>query len=390
MSGELREAVERYDPAPDADVLREGLALLDVLTAKLAAAAGRFDAEVGYEAEGAVSLTGWLRGHAGLSSSDAGRLARTAKRCRQLPVTAAAWESGALSGAQVQAIVANVSDRTVGLFAEHEPEVVPVLVPLTVPDTVTAMQLWRQRAEAQLDDGQPAGSDERLHLSRTMAGRRELSGSFEADGGSVIETALRLATTRDDDGETRTPAQRRADALVDLCQWYLDHHGHAGAGRHRPHVNVIVDVDDFHAGGSGQLDDGTLLPRPSVERLLCDCALHRVVRDQTGSIVDYGRATRSIPVNLWAALVVRDRGCRHPGCDRPVEWCDGHHVNVHWEHGGETNLDNLVLLCRRHHTLAHRPGWSDELLPDGTYQVNGPDGRTRTTAIPGTLLGAAA
>ena len=68
----------------------------------------------------------------------------------------------------------------------------------------------------------------------------------------------------------------------------------------------------------------------------------------------------------------------------PPEWCDAHHVWP-WEEGGPTSLDNLVLKCRRHHTLGHKPGWSDKLLPDGTYEVTDPNGRVWQTRPPGML-----
>jgi HNH endonuclease len=55
-------------------------------------------------------------------------------------------------------------------------------------------------------------------------------------------------------------------------------------------------------------------------------------------------------------LAVRDRSCRFPGCDRPPTWCDAHHIK-HWLHLGRTDLENLILLCRRHHTLVHQRGF---------------------------------
>jgi hypothetical protein len=98
-------------------------------------------------------------------------------------------------------------------------------------------------------------------------------------------------------------------------------------------------------------------------------------------LLDYGGATRTLPAPLWNALVVRDEGCRVPGCDRPSAWCDGHHVR--WvEHGGPTRLGNLVLACRKHHTLLHTPGWRAHLDDDGTFTVSDPRGRVRTTSPP--------
>jgi hypothetical protein len=208
--------------------------------------------------------------------------------------------------------------------------------------------------------------------------------SLDPEGGNDVRTALRLAETRDGDGDERTPAERRADALVDIARHFLDSQQTAAGGRHRPHVNVVITLDELearHAGG--RFDDGNTVAPSTVEALLCDCNIHRVVTDGAGTILDYGRATRTTPVNQFNALLVRDVRCRVLGCDVPGARCDAHHV-IPWEDGGPTDLDNLVLKCPRHHHLHHRPGWHDKLLPDGTYVVTDPSGRTRTTRPPGT------
>jgi hypothetical protein len=95
-------------------------------------------------------------------------------------------------------------------------------------------------------------------------------------------------------------------------------------------------------------------------------------------------STRTVPVNLWNALVVRDEGCRWPGCDRPPGWCEAHHVQW-FSAGGATRIDNLVMLCSRHHHRLHQPGWDAKLTPDGAFRVTHPDGTTRTTHPPGAL-----
>ena len=201
-------------------MLIEAFALADRLNAKLLTAVGEHDVAELWRNDGATSMTAWLRHHTRRSGRDAARCARTARRLRELPVTAAAYRDGALSGGQVQAIVANLKDRTVDLFADHEAQLVPELARLSVADTAVAMQDWARRADAVLgDDPEPVLPERSLHLSRILDGRRELSGSFDPEGGAVIATALRLAATRDVDGEPRrSPAQRRGDALVDVCR----------------------------------------------------------------------------------------------------------------------------------------------------------------------------
>ena len=88
----------------------------------------------------------------------------------------------------------------------------------------------------------------------------------------------------------------------------------------------------------------------------CDSTVSRIVMDGESQVVDVGRATRTIPPALRRAVVARDRTCMAPGCGRLPEHCDVHHV-VFWEHGGETSLENTVLLCRHHHRLVHLKHW---------------------------------
>lgn len=386
MSGELREladAIESLSLPVATDVLAEALSIADRFHAKTARLAGEVDAAGLWELDGATSLTAWCRQYAGMTNAAASSLSKVARRIHHLPVTAAAWESGALTGGQVEVIVANITDRTLDRFGETEAQIVPSLEGLAILETVTTVQAWRQRIDAELDEVEPSEPEQTFHLSKTLDGRRELRGSFNADDGAVLETALRLAMTDDDEGEERNPAQRRADAEVAIHQFFLDHQRAARGGRRRPHVDIIVKVEPG-GGVTGELLDGTLLPASSVHRYLCDCAAHRVVTDGASAILDYGRATRTVPVDLFNALVLRDRHCRTYGCDRPPEWCDAHHVWA-WEEGGPTSLDNLVLKCRRHHTQGHKPGWHDKLLPDGTYEVTDPNGRVWQTRPPGML-----
>jgi hypothetical protein len=380
----LAEAIDHLELPIDNVVLTEAFALVDRLNAKLLAVVGEHDAAELWRNDGATSMTAWLRHRTRKSGRDAAGCARTARRLRELPVTAAAHRDGVLSGGHVEAIVANLKDRTAGLFADHEAELVPELARLPVGETAIAMQDWARRADAVLgDDPDKPQSERSLHLSRILDGRRELSGSFDPEGGTVIATALSLAATRDVDGEpARSPAQRRGDALVDVCRWFLDRQQDRRGGRHRPHLNVVTTLDDLERRTQGRLLDGSILDGTTVQRLFCDAGVHRVFVAGRSSILDYGTTTRTVPANLFNALVIRDRHCRFPGCDRPPEWCEAHHVRWVLD-GGPTSLDNLTLQCSRHHHLLHSPGWAAKLLPDGTFIVTTPDGRTLEGRPPG-------
>ena len=102
----------------------------------------------------------------------------------------------------------------------------------------------------------------------------------------------------------------------------------------------------------------------SLQRMACDCSVTRVLLNQESVTIDVGRSKRVISGAARKALAARDGHCRWPGCERPASWCDGHHL-VHWIHGGVTDLDNLVLLCRRHHRMVHEGGWQLIKTDDG-------------------------
>jgi hypothetical protein len=95
--------------------------------------------------------------------------------------------------------------------------------------------------------------------------------------------------------------------------------------------------------------------------------------------LEVGRATRLVAPAQRTALGVRDGGCRFPGCDRPVAWCDAHHLR-HWLHGGPTDLQNLVLVCRAHHHAVHDGGWRLHRHPNGEFTATPPHRRRPPTA----------
>ncbi len=377
-----RGAIEELDVPVDGAALKQVCKLADRLSAKISEAVGEFDAAELWDLDGATSMTAWLRHEANQSSRDASRHTKTGRRLRACPATRSAWTDGSISSGQVQAVVANVSDRHVGLWPDHEAAVVPTFEDLSTPDTAGAMVEWRRRADVELGDPDKPDEPRRsLHVSKTMDARRELSGHLDPEAGEVVTAAMRLASTADAEGESRTPAHKRADALVDVCRWFLDHqHGHH-AGRHRPHVNVRIDLPELEGRGQARLLDGTVLDPTTTGRLLCDAGIHRYLTDGASTVLDYGTATRTISPALWNALMLRDGGCTWPGCDRSAEWCEAHHLTF-WQHGGPTSLDNLAGFCSRHHHKAHQPGWHAKRLGDGTIEITTPDGRTLTRPPP--------
>ena len=140
-------------------------------------------------------------------------------------------------------------------------------------------------------------------------------------------------------------------------------------------MTVTVDVETVRSGfgRTSELDHAGPVGAETARRLACDASIRRVVMAAPSEPLDVGRRTPVVPPAVRRAVIMRDRHCRFPGCDRPQAWCDAHHV-VHWAEGGPTALPNLLLLCRRHHRMVHqRRGFRLQLV-EGRPVFRRPDG----------------
>ena len=183
--------------------------------------------------------------------------------------------------------------------------------------------------------------------------------------------ALVDAHARPVDGDDRrTPAQRQAEALADACGYVLDHADVPACGGRRPHLSVLVRLEDLETRARAAcLDFGGTLSPESLRMLCCDAAVIPVAPGcGRGQPLDVGRLTRTIPDGLRRAVTARDGGCAR--CGRPPSWCEVHHI-IPWEHGGPTAIHNTVMVCRACHRLVHHSGW-DVRLVDGHPEFSPP------------------
>ncbi len=203
----------------------------------------------------------------------------------------------------------------------------------------------------------------RLTFTDTPTGTTLISGELDAEGAALLRTALdSLAAPQPADDNTldrRSPARRRADALVDLVTRALTAATVPETGGVRPHLTVTIDWDTLLASGAipASTSWGLPLPHSTLARLSCDAEITRIILTPAGVPLDVGRTNRTVPPQMRRALIARDRGCTFPGCDRPPSWCEAHHV-IHWKNEGVTALCNLVLLCGEHHRQVHHDGWT--------------------------------
>ena len=232
-----------FEVAAHPGAIITALASHDRRHAAIATAVGEFDRDQSWALDGARSMKAWLVSFTGRSPRDAARLVRDARSLRTLPVTAAAYRTGQLSGGQIDAIISHLTPTTIGLFADHEPELIPTLIPLPVADVERVMARWRRHAEALLET-EPPEPRHGLHVSAFADGTRIINGELNPVAGATLEHALRLATTDDPDGTpTRPLSAKQADALVAIAEFFLAHHDHDTGIRHTPHVDIHVDLD---------------------------------------------------------------------------------------------------------------------------------------------------
>jgi hypothetical protein len=367
---------------PDSDVV-DGLdlahALTSLFTALELALIRQVDSRGLAAAQGASSAAAWLRDRYRVSPGTATRQVKLAAALdADLPATAEALAAGEVNLEQAQVISRMAAD----LPAEHRPAGEKHLVGEAAVFgprelgilgrrlfEVVAPEEADQRAQAAL-----LRADERAYQGRDLRlaeipgeDRVRVSGWLDREAAAVVDAALDpLCAPRTCGGgglDPRSPGQRRADALVEVCRIAAACGDLPDNGGDRPQVVVTVDLGTLRTQiGTATLDDGGPLSPAAARRIACDAAILPTVLGGAGQVLDVGRERRLFTGPLRRALIVRDNGCAFPGCDRPSRWCDGHHM-IHWSDGGPTSLNNAVLLCGHHHRLLHHSDWRARLNP---------------------------
>ncbi|MEU7781384.1 HNH endonuclease signature motif containing protein [Micromonospora parva] len=260
------------------------------------------------------------------------------------------------------------ADKSLGVLVEWAGQFDPTLLRklgTRILDHV-APDIADAAAEAALDaEARRATRDRHLTLSTLTDGRLRLTATLDTETAGLLRAAIDPLSAPSGPDDERSPGQRRHDALSDVCRLAL-RTGELPENGGDPAQIVVTTSYDGLTGqlGGGTLDTGLHLTPEAVRRLACDAAILPAVLNGAGQPLDLGRQRRLITGPLRRALVLRDRGCAFPGCDRPPRWCDAHHIH-HWANGGTTSLDNAVLLCGHHHRHLHHSDWAVRLAGDG-------------------------
>jgi hypothetical protein len=299
---------------------------------------------------GSGSCAEWLAWRCALLPRAAREHVRVARRLAELPLIHAAFANGELSYSKVRALT-----RVAEPECEHDL--------LELARTLTAAQLERAvRALRKVTTADAVDHHDNTYLSTycDADGSLVISARLAPEDGAVFTAAIDAAQGPlwgAGSAEPPTPRLMPAEALAAVAAAALASSSERPGGE-RFQVVVHVDADTLSgtgdADGECAVDDGPALAPETVRRIACDSSV-LALSQRRGRPVRVGRKTRAVPHRLRLALRYRDRGCRFPGCENH-RFVDAHHIH-HWAHGGVTDLDNLVLLCRRHHRFVHELGY---------------------------------
>jgi hypothetical protein len=304
-----------------------------------------------------LRVTTWLKRFCQMTGPEASGTVKTARAMAHMQTVTNNALSGDIPARSTQ-LLGQARDRHPSEFSDHEPVFADVASYLSVTDLRRAISHWEQQVNypKALDDVDRRDRRRSLYLTSMLDGMGDIRGTLTPELFHLVETVIdaQVNPTFLDRHDPRTPAQRRADALGDMCRFYLDHNDTlVTSGGEKPHVTVTVDYETLK-GQARRLPELSGMPvtPETVRRITCDASIIPMVLGTDSEPLDVGRKTRTIPTAIRRALEQRDRGCAWDGCDAPVAWCDAHHL-THWADGGDTSLANLTLLCRPHHTATH-------------------------------------
>ena len=314
------------------------------------------------------------------------RMNTAARLHRRYPQLAEALKTGRVGWQHVKVIDSAGNDRNWQDLADLLPGLIDLAQVATFERWAREVRGIAQRLDQ--DGGYDPASDpanNHLHLVPTTDGITYVSGQLVGELALTIkklidgETERVLKRYRADAEATggETPVPSRAQACAEALGELVDRGSGVPEGSGKlpePEIVVILnDTGDTEDGGELTDDDGNHLS-PHILRFIIAAAMIRPLEvSGSGDPLRMGRTLRYANRHQRRALLARDGGCIFPGCDRPASWCDAHHVDE-WDNNGPTDINNLGLLCRHHHRVTHRPGWTmTRTAQPPTTQPNDPN-----------------
>ncbi|MCP3674460.1 MAG: DUF222 domain-containing protein, partial [Gammaproteobacteria bacterium] len=334
-----------------------------------------FDRREAWASAGIRSCAHWLNWKCGIAIGAAREKVRVARCLEKLPKINEAFSSGILSFSKVRAmtrVAHNDNEEYLLMIAEHG----------TASHIEKLVGKFQKVETHQNKSQEEQHSEERKMVSyQDDDGMWHIHAKLPAEAGALVVKAIdaimneqkeqqqeqnvSAETSSEETTEEFPFDQKRVDALAMMAEHYLATKTNEDgvktlAGSERCQVMLHVDINTLQSNGSdsccthkhSNLDNKHWISPQTAKRLSCDASLVTVLEDEKGNVLNIGRRSRTIPPSIYRALSLRDTTCRHPGCCA-TNYLDAHHI-VHWANGGETCLDNLVMLCRHHHRGLHR------------------------------------
>ncbi len=289
-----------------------------------------------------------------------------------LPVVAAAQRAGAVSAEHARiiattldalpaAVCAEVGEQVEQALTHHAHNLDPVLLAHTArrltdtldPDGTLTEDHDHHRRRALTVHQHPDGSGTLVaHLTPTCLARVH----------AVLDALAAPQPSSDSGPDTRTPAQRRHDALDHMCRRLLAGGRLPSTGGIPATVLLTLTLDQLESRlGHATTTHGGTLTIPAALALAAEAEVVPLVLSSRGAVLHLGRTRRLATAAQRLALTTRDGGCSFPGCDAPPRWNEVHHIH-HWARGGSTDIATMTNLCPYHHDNAERQGWTPRMI----------------------------
>lgn len=328
---------------------------IDELEVEFSRLAEQFDKTSWWDYEGFNTSYDWIRINCHMNSHAVMNAYAVGSSEHEMPATMQALRAGEIGFAHA-ATMARTAIDVGGAF--DEAQLLPLAKQHSPGKFFHKCVHYRHSVDAEgYNRDQERLAEERgLRLNTAQDGCLLVSGLLDPVGGAAVRRALEPLAQPSGTHDDRNREQRFADALVELA-----------SGGKPANIQVTASIDTLKGAAgapAAEMEFSVPLSSATVQRMACDCTVTRVLLDQESAVIDMGRSKRVVSNVLRSALKIRDGHCRWPQCEREASRCDGHHI-VHWVRGGETKLDNLVLLCRRHHRMVHEGGWQLIRTDDG-------------------------
>ncbi|WP_027944080.1 HNH endonuclease signature motif containing protein [Amycolatopsis taiwanensis] len=285
--------------------------------------------------------------------------------------TSQALTAGDINVEHVQAITATFQACPAGIPVEQREADERILVELARQAGPEAVRKAGRRLHAIWDqDTAPPADKEReqahplrrLDITRRKDGSIRFSGELDAETAEELDGLLGpLAKPHKNpaigEHDTRTTAERAGDALAEIIALAARCDELATQGGERAVMIVSVTLAELeNRARQAFLDVPGLSSVDGLRRLACESKVVPAIFGNNAAPLYVGDASRFATPAQRRYLAVRDRGCAYPGCTRGPKWTTPHHV-VAWSVDKRTDVDNLVLLCARHHRTVHRTAW---------------------------------